>query len=72
MKSICPDCTLMAKEIRRKSTLRQENIVWGLCVSYSTVNRLENDRAKPSPLAKKRIEELLRSMGPEQRSPWRA
>ena len=34
-----------------------------LGVTFPTINRWENGRAKPSPLAVQRIEELLRSMG---------
>ena len=34
-----------------------------LGVTYPTINRWENGRAKPSPLALKQIEALLRSMG---------
>jgi len=32
-------------------------------VTFPTINRWENGRAKPSPLAMKQIEDLLRSMG---------
>jgi len=32
-------------------------------VSYTTVNRWENGRAKPPPLALKQIEDLLRGLG---------
>ena len=32
-------------------------------VSYTTINRWENGRARPSPLAMQKIEELLRKMG---------
>jgi putative transcriptional regulator len=32
-------------------------------VTFPTINRWENGRATPSPLAMQRIEELLRSMG---------
>jgi transcriptional regulator with XRE-family HTH domain len=32
-------------------------------VTFPTINRWENGRAKPSPLAMQKIEELLRSMG---------
>ena len=32
-------------------------------VTFPTINRWENGRARPSPLAMQKIEELLRSMG---------
>jgi DNA-binding transcriptional regulator YiaG len=36
-----------------------------LGVTFPTINRWENGRAKPSPLAMQRIEELIRNMGDE-------
>lgn len=43
--------------------LTQEKFAAKLGVTYPTINRWENERAKPSPLAMKRIEELLRGLG---------
>ena len=34
-----------------------------LGVTFPTINRWENGRAKPSPLAMKQIEDLLRNLG---------
>jgi hypothetical protein len=34
-----------------------------LCLQFPTVNRWENSRAKPSPLAIQKIENLLQEMG---------
>ncbi|MFH1625564.1 MAG: helix-turn-helix transcriptional regulator, partial [Pseudomonadota bacterium] len=34
-----------------------------LGVTFPTINRWENGRARPSPLAMQKIEELFRSMG---------
>jgi DNA-binding transcriptional regulator YiaG len=51
----------MAKEIcelRRSLGLSQEKLAPRLGVSFSTVNRWEKDRGKPSPLALQRIDEL--------------
>ena len=45
--------------------LTQEKFAASLGVTYPTVNRWENGRAKPSPLAMKQIEDLLDSLGNE-------
>ena len=45
--------------------LTQEKLAARLGVTYPTINRWENGRAKPSPLAMKQIENLLRSLGNE-------
>jgi len=45
--------------------LTQEKFAARLGVTYPTINRWENGRAKPSPLAMKQIEDLLRSLGNE-------
>ena len=43
--------------------LTQEKFAAKLGVTYPTINRWENGRAKPSPLALKQIEDLARGMG---------
>jgi len=43
--------------------LTQEKFAAKLGVTYPTINRWENRRAKPSPLALKQIENLLRGLG---------
>jgi len=48
----------MIKELRAKHGLTQEQFAAKVGVTWSTVNRWENDRGKPSPLAMRRIEEL--------------
>ena len=57
------DFSILVKEVRRQLGLSQEALAQELRVSYATINRWENGRARPSPLAMQRIEELLRSMG---------
>ena len=57
------DIPLLVREIRDRTGLTQEKFAAKLGVTFPTVNRWENGRAKPSPLAMQRIEELLRSMG---------
>ena len=43
--------------------LTQEQFAAKIGVTFPTINRWENGRAKPSPLAMQKIEELLRKMG---------
>ena len=57
------DISLLVREIRDRTGLTQEKFAAKLGVTFPTINRWENGRAKPSPLAMQRIEELLRSMG---------
>ena len=47
------------RELRDKLDLTQEQFAAKVGVTWSTVNRWENGRGKPSPLAMRRIEELL-------------
>lgn len=53
----------MVRELRERTGLTQEKFAARLGVTFPTINRWENGRAKPSPLAVQKIEELLRSMG---------
>ncbi|MBN2563989.1 MAG: helix-turn-helix transcriptional regulator [Phycisphaerae bacterium] len=50
-------------EMRRRLGLSQEKFAARLGVSFPTINRWENGRANPSPLALKSIERLLHDMG---------
>ena len=61
----------MAKFVRRLRSLTgltQEKFAAKVGVTFPTVNRWENDKAKPSPLALQKIEELALSMGVEGKS----
>ena len=49
----------MIRKLRAKLGLTQEQFAAKVGVTWSTVNRWENGRGKPSPLAHRRIEELL-------------
>ncbi len=49
----------MIRKLRAKLGLTQEQFAAKVGVTWSTVNRWENGRGKPSPLALSRIEELL-------------
>ena len=57
------DIPLLIRELRQRTGLTQEKFAAKLGVTFPTINRWENGRAKPSPLAMQKIEELLRSMG---------
>jgi transcriptional regulator with XRE-family HTH domain len=53
----------MVKELRGLLGLTQEKFAAKLGVTFPTINRWENGRTKPSPLALKQIEDLLRNLG---------
>ena len=53
----------LVRKLREITGLTQEKFAAKLGVTFPTINRWENDRAKPSPLAVEKIEGLLRSLG---------
>ena len=53
----------LVRELRELTGLTQEKFAAKLGVTFPTITRWENDRAKPSPLALEKIESLLRSLG---------
>lgn len=53
----------LVRETRQRLGLTQEEFAAKLGVSYQSVNRWENGRTKPLPIALKLIEGMLRSMG---------
>ncbi len=53
----------LVRELRKRLELTQEKLAAKLGVTFPTINRWENGHVAPSPLAKQRIQELLRSMG---------
>lgn len=57
------DIPRLVRELRARTGLTQEKFAAKLGVTFPTINRWENGRAKPSPLAMQRIEELLHSRG---------
>lgn len=57
------DIPQLIRELRQRTGLTQEKFAAKLGVTFPTINRWENGRAKPSPLAMEKIEALLRSMG---------
>ena len=58
-----PDIPRLVRELRKRTELIQEKFAAKLGVTFPTINRWENGRAKLSLLAMQRIEELQRSMG---------
>ena len=49
---------MLVKELREKITLTQEQYAVEVGITFATVNRWELAKAKPSPLAMRRLEEL--------------
>jgi len=50
------------RELRSKLGLTQEQFAAKVGVTFSTVNRWESGKSKPSPLAMRQIEELINEM----------
>jgi transcriptional regulator with XRE-family HTH domain len=57
------DLTNLMREMRQRLGLSQAKLAAKLGVSFQSVNRWENGRTKPLPLALKQIEQLLHQMG---------
>lgn len=53
----------LVRETRQRLKLSQANFAAKLGVSFQSVNRWENGRTKPLPIALKQIEHLLHQMG---------
>jgi transcriptional regulator with XRE-family HTH domain len=53
----------LIRELRNRLGLTQEKMAGRLGVTFPTINRWENGRTKPSPLALKQIEDLLGELG---------
>jgi putative transcriptional regulator len=61
--SIHADIPRIVRELRERTGLTQEKFAARLGVTFPTVNRWENGRTRPSPLALRQIEDLLRELG---------
>jgi putative transcriptional regulator len=61
------DISRLVRELRERTGLTQEKFAAKLGVTLPTVNRWENGKAKPSPLALKQVEGLLGGMGDQGR-----
>jgi putative transcriptional regulator len=55
----------LVRQLRTRLGLTQEKLAARLGVTFPTINRWENGRANPSPLALKQIEDLLAALGKE-------
>lgn len=53
----------LVRQLRTRLGLTQEKFAARLGVTFPTINRWENGRAKPSPLALKQLEDLLAALG---------
>lgn len=58
-----PEIGKLIRELRLLTGLTQEQFATTLGVTYPTINRWENGRSKPSPLAMEKIEAQLLQMG---------
>ena len=58
-----PEASELIREMRAHVGLTQEQLALHLGVTYSTLNRWENQRGKPSPMAIAKIEAMLTQMG---------
>lgn len=56
------DTSKMIRQLREDLGLTQEQFAAKLGVTYSTINRWENSKAKPSPLATLRIKKLQKKL----------
>ncbi|MFB2771607.1 multiprotein-bridging factor 1 family protein [Pelatocladus sp. BLCC-F211] len=60
-----PEVGQIIRDLRLLAGLTQEQLAASLGVTYSTINRWENGRSTPSPLAMEKIEGMLEKMGDE-------
>lgn len=58
-----PEASKLIREMRAHVGLTQEQLAVHLGVTYSTLNRWENKRGTPSPMAIQKIESMLEQMG---------
>lgn len=57
-----PEVGKLIRELRLTLGLTQEQLAAALGVTYSTINRWENGRSKPSPLAMEKIEQMVKEV----------
>ena len=57
------DISRLVRELRERTGLSQEKFAARLGVTFPTINRWENGKTRPSPLALKQIEYLIKEMG---------
>ena len=57
------DMPRILKTIRKTLSLTQEQLAHRLGVSFVSVNEWQNGKRKPSPLARRQIEQLVKEVG---------
>ncbi|MFL9458996.1 helix-turn-helix domain-containing protein [Tolypothrix bouteillei VB521301_2] len=60
-----PEIGKFIRELRLLTGLTQEQFAASLGVTYPTINRWENGRSKPSPMAFKLLEGMVQNLGEE-------
>jgi len=58
-----PDMAPLVREIRKRLGLTQEKFAARLGVTFPTINRWENGRVKPSPMAVEHLRDFVQEMG---------
>jgi DNA-binding transcriptional regulator YiaG len=58
-----PDLAPLVRELRKRLRLTQEKFAARLGVTFPTINRWENGRVKPSPMAVEHLKDFVREMG---------
>ena len=58
-----PEVGQLIRELRHITGLTQEQFAASLGATFSTINRWENKRSQPSPMAMARIQERLQELG---------
>jgi DNA-binding transcriptional regulator YiaG len=58
-----PEIGKLIRSLRLETELTQEKFAAQLGVTFPTINRWENNRAKPSPLAVEKIKKMVRRLG---------
>ena len=62
-----PDLCRLIQDLRERTGLTQEKFAARLGVTFPTINRWENGHTRPSPLALRQVEALLRELGDDGR-----
>lgn len=57
-----PEVGQIIRDLRLSAGLTQEQFAANLGVTYSTINRWQNGRSTPSPLAMEKIEQKLKDL----------
>ena len=58
-----PDMAPLVRELRNRLRLTQEKFAARLGVTFPTINRWENRKVKPSPMAVQHLRDFVQEMG---------